>query len=150
MHVARPRDEVFAFFADAHNLERITPPELKFSIVEAPDSLAEGATIRYRLRLLGVPFGWTTVIARWQPPSVFVDEQQRGPYALWHHTHTFTDAPADDGNPGTQIDDTVRYRLPFSPIGEIAHPLIRRQLDRIFAFREQAIRAHFGENPARS
>ena len=136
-----PRHEAFAFFADAENLGRITPPELDFHITQAPPGgIRQGALIGYRLGLFGVPFSWLTEITRWEPDRLFVDEQRRGPYALWHHTHTFSDEDGLDGLPGTRIDDAVRWRLPLAPFGEIAYPLVTWQLSRIFAYRERAVR----------
>lgn len=136
-----PRGEVFAFFADAENLARITPLELAFEIVTPrPIDLREGALIDYRLGLFGVRFGWRTEITAWQPPYRFVDEQVRGPYRLWHHTHTFVEAAGPDGTPGTRMDDLVRYQLPLSPLGDVGFPLVRLQLERIFRYRERAIR----------
>jgi len=82
-----PIEEAFAFFADARNLEQITPPWLRFRIVEAPEKLGPGARLRYRLTLFGLPIGWRTEIVTWNPPRGFVDVQQRGPFLLWEHTH---------------------------------------------------------------
>lgn len=142
MVVARPRPEVFDFFAAAENLERITPPELRFRIAtQLPIRMAEGTRIEYRLSLLGVPFRWRTLISRWEPGVAFVDEQTGGPYARWVHTHTFEDVPG-----GTRVRDEVVYRLPLYPFGELALPLVRRQLARIFAHRQRVLEEIF---PAR-
>jgi ligand-binding SRPBCC domain-containing protein len=139
-----PRADVFAFFAEAHNLERITPPALRFHITSpSPVTIEQDALIEYTMRLHGVHFGWLTKITRWDPPHEFVDEQLKGPYKLWVHRHTFEER---DGT--TIINDEVRYRLPLWPFGEIVHPIIRRQLNSIFAYRQQAVARYFAEEYA--
>jgi ligand-binding SRPBCC domain-containing protein len=137
MSVPLPRERVFAFFAEAANLERVTPPELHFGILtRRPIPMREGALIDYRLSLFGVPLRWRARIARWYPPAGFVDEQLRGPYRLWEHTHRFR----EDGG-ATTVEDVVRYALPLAPFGEVLHPLVRLQLERIFRFRRSAVRS---------
>jgi ligand-binding SRPBCC domain-containing protein len=135
--LAQPAERAFAFYADALNLEAITPPWLAFRVTTAgPIEMRPGALIEYRLRLHGVPVRWRTRIAAWEPPRRFVDVQLRGPYVLWQHTHTFE----PDGPHAVIIRDRVRYALPLGPLGRLAHALfVRRDLERIFDYRERAV-----------
>ena len=138
-------DQVFAFFANAENLERITPPELAFQILTpTPIDIGEGTIIDYRLRLFGVPFGWRTRIMEWQPNTRFVDEQIRGPYSVWRHLHTFVACEN-----GTRVTDRVEYRLPLQPVGLAALPLVRRQLDRIFRYRANVLQSYLARSSCR-
>ena len=139
LRVPRPRPEVFAFFADAANLEAITPPWLRFHVATPqPIEMRPGALIEYKLRVHGIPVRWTSEITAWEPPARFVDEQRRGPYRLWVHEHTFEDAPGG----GTFVRDRVRYRVPF---GRLANRLIvERDSRKIFAYRSEALLRLFG------
>jgi ligand-binding SRPBCC domain-containing protein len=135
--VAKPVDEVFGFFAQAGNLERITPPWLHFGLVTPePPEMGVGTLIEYRLRLHRIPLRWVSRIEVWEPGRAFEDVQVKGPYGLWHHRHEFQRA----GN-GTLVQDHVRYALPLGPLGELAHSLfVERDLARIFAFRHAAVK----------
>jgi len=134
--IPRPLEEVFAFFSDARNLERITPPWLGFRILTpGPIRLAAGTRLRYRLSLHGLPLYWTTEIRRWEPPFRFIDVQLSGPYRLWHHTHRF-----EAFRGGTRMTDIVRYRLPFGLLGRAVHALkVRRDVEQIFDYRLERI-----------
>lgn len=137
VELPQPLDKVFAFYADVANLQRITPPELNFTtLTPLPVAMQEGATIDFMLSLLGVPFKWQTEISVWDPPNMFVDRQIKGPYAEWIHRHTFRDS----GDGKTIVEDDVTYTLPSLPLGELAHPLVRKQLEKIFSFRQETIR----------
>jgi ligand-binding SRPBCC domain-containing protein len=134
--VNRPLDEVFAFFADATNLEALTPTFLNFRILTPmPLEMRAGARLEYQLSLFGVPMKWRTHIAQWQPGKLFIDEQESGPYALWRHTHEF-----EAQGSSTLMRDIVDYREPLGPLGALAHVLfVRRTVERIFDFRREAI-----------
>lgn len=125
----RSLDEVFSFFADAHNLQAITPPWLKFEVLTpAPIAMKVGTLIDYRITVHGLPLRWRTEISEWDPPRRFVDVQLRGPYALWHHTHTF-----EETSSGTLCHDRVRYWPRGGAI--IDWLFVRRDVERIFSYR---------------
>lgn len=135
--LARPVSEVFPFFADAGNLNVLTPPWLRFEILTPrPISMKVGALIDYRLRLRGLPVRWQSEITAWQPPFRFVDEQRRGPYRLWHHEHTFRE---QDG--GTLVEDHVRYAVLGGALVE--RLFVRRDITTIFTYRQQKLLAVF-------
>jgi ligand-binding SRPBCC domain-containing protein len=137
--IARPVSEVFEFFADAGNLERITPPLLRFKILEAPAAVTEGSLISYKLRVHRVPVRWVTRIDLFERDKRFIDRQLSGPYKLWVHRHEFQAQGST-----TVIRDEVRYQLPLGILGAIAHMLfVRRDLSQIFAYRQQAVEAFF-------
>ncbi|MCW2923589.1 MAG: hypothetical protein JWM98_993 [Thermoleophilia bacterium] len=132
----RPLEETFAFFADARNLEAITPPWLRFRITSdlpAGGAVHEGLLIEYRIRLRGITVPWRTRIERWDPPHAFVDRQLRGPYRLWEHLHTFE--AVDDGS------TRMRDRVTFRPIGGrlVDHLFVRREVSAIFRWRERRL-----------
>jgi len=131
--IERSRGETFAFFSDAFNLERLTPPFLRFRILSRPPIvMAAGTLLEYRLSLFGVSFYWKTLIESWTPEESFVDVQVKGPYSFWRHTHTFEDAGPDR----TLMRDRVEYRMPAGVLGRIARSaFIARSLDDIFDYR---------------
>jgi ligand-binding SRPBCC domain-containing protein len=144
-----PPGAVFPLFADARNLEAITPPLLRFRLLTPePIAMGVGTFLQYALRLHGVPVRWDTLIQEWEPPVRFVDVQVRGPYRLWHHTHELEPL---DGGAATLMRDTVRYSVGFGAIGEIARrALVLRDLEAIFAFRAETVPALVASVAARS
>jgi uncharacterized protein (TIGR01777 family) len=139
--VPRELNEVFPFFSDARNLEAITPEWLNFKIksVSTGDKIEKGTKIRYRLKLHGVPIAWLTDIAEWQPPTLFVDNQLKGPYSLWYHEHSFETVKG-----GTLLKDWVRYRLPMGKLGSwVGLGKVRSDVSKIFAHRKQSILNQF-------
>ncbi len=139
-----PRD-VFPFFAEARNLEAITPPWLNFRILsQRPAEMGRGTVIEYRLRLRGVPLRWRSEITVWEPPERFVDVQRRGPYRFWEHEHLFLPR-----NGGTLAQDRVRYAVPGGPLLEwlVDRLLVRPDLERIFAYRRERLQQLLGEAP---
>ena len=112
--VNKSLDEVYAFFSNPANLQELTPPWVDFNIVGSSTLDVEaGTTIDYKLRVRGLPIKWRSLISEWDPPSSFVDEQVKGPYRMWHHTHTFEEVEG-----GVKVGDSVRYAVPGGPLFE--------------------------------
>jgi ligand-binding SRPBCC domain-containing protein len=133
--LARPRADVFAFFADPANLLRVSPPALRLRLLTPGVTLAAGAVLDFRVAWLGLPLRWRTYIREFDPPYRFVDVQVRGPWARWEHRHRFL----DEGG-GTWVEDRVTYRLPLGPVGGALHrALVQRQLRRAWAFRQARV-----------
>lgn len=135
-----PRSKVFPFFADAHNLQTITPPWLHFEVLTpSPIEMRVGLRIDYRLRIHGIPVRWQSEITAWEPPFRFIDEQRRGPYSLWHHEHRFEER---DG--GTLCIDVVHYRAPGGPLHSLIERFfVRPDVERIFGYRTERLREKF-------
>lgn len=135
--VPRPRSEVFSFFAEARNLQTLTPPWLKFEVITpTPIVMRAGTLIDYRITVHGLPIRWRTEIAEWNPPHRFVDVQLTGPYTLWHHTHTFEERGAS-----TLCGDAVRYRPRGGALMDCL--FVRRDIEQIFQYRQQRLKAIF-------
>jgi len=132
-----PPERAFSIFENPYNLARITPDWLNFRVLTPDLTMRPGAEIDYSIKWLGLPLRWKTLITAYDPPHGFVDQQARGPYLLWRHTHTFHRTAA-----GTEIRDQVDYRLPLGILGRAAHAIVvKRQLLGIFRFRQRAIAA---------
>jgi ligand-binding SRPBCC domain-containing protein len=134
--LARPRPEVFAFFADPASLERLTPPAFRLRLLTPHVTMTTGAVLDFRLRWLGVvPLRWRAFVREWDPPFRFVDVQVRGPYARWEHRHRFL----EEGG-GTWVEDRVTYRLPLGVLGRLAHAvMVRRQLRELWDYRQRRL-----------
>lgn len=141
--------EVFSFFSDAQNLEKVTPPWVGFRILTPlPIHMAVGTQIDYEVKLRGFPMHWCSEITEWDPPRKFADRQLKGPYSTWLHSHCF----AEKDN-GTTVTDIVEYAPPLNwvPGASLVNRwFVRPELNRIFEHRKAALRSHFGLPPEQS
>jgi ligand-binding SRPBCC domain-containing protein len=139
--VSSTLDRTWEFFSTADNLPMITPPWLRFTI-DMPTGawVTQDSVLDYTIRWMGIPIRWRTRIIDWSPMRQFIDLQLRGPYALWHHQHTFEEVAG-----GVLCRDRVIYRLPVPGMRRVAHALVvRRQLMEIFRFRRKVIGDRLG------
>ena len=138
--IEKPIEKVFDFFSKPENLEKITPKYLAFNIISSlPIKMKKGKIIDYTIRLLKFRVHWRTLITSYEPPYLFIDEQIKGPYKFWHHTHTF-----ESKNGGVEITDKVRYAIPFGWLGWILNFFwIRPDLEKIFNYRKDIIQKYF-------
>ena len=133
--------DVFDFFSKPENLSVITPSKMGFKILTpSPIEMKEGALIDYTVKIIGLPIRWTTLITKYDPPNLFIDQQLKGPYSMWHHTHNFKKLNDKE----TLIEDIVVYSVPYSFIGGLIHSLyIKRDLEKIFSYRSKKIKEIF-------
>ena len=138
--IDKPIAEVFKFFQNPNNLQMITPPNLDFEILsKCPKTMTNNLIIDYRIKLFKIPFNWKTKINLYNPPLIFIDEQLKGPYKKWVHTHTFKEY-----NGGTIINDEVEYIVPFGALGFLANSIwIKFELNRVFEYRHKIINSYF-------
>jgi len=131
-----PIEKVFDFFSKPENLEKITPSSLSFKIITPiPIDMSKGALIDYTIKLFFYPVHWRTIISDYNPPYSFIDQQIKGPYKFWHHSHEFKEV-----NDGVEIIDNVKYSVPFGVVGRLAHKIwIRNELNKIFDYRMKII-----------
>jgi len=130
------REQVFEFFADPINLNRLTPAWLHFEILSPPAIVRQGTLLDYRLRLRGIPLRWQSEIEAYEPPRRFIDRQTRGPYSLWVHEHSFVEE-----NGGTVVGDSVEYAVPGGLL--VQKFLVAPDLRRIFRYRRSVLREIF-------
>jgi len=139
----RPRADVFAFFADPGNLPAVTPRWLGFRLLSPRTPLEAGAVLDCRIRWLGVPLRWRSLVREYDPPYRFVDAQVLGPYARWEHRHMFREERG-----GTWVEDRITYRLPLGPLGRLAHSfVVGRMLKAIFDYRRRRLEEIFRGAP---
>lgn len=144
-----PADQAWDFFSSPANLQTITPPYMGFRVISKHqgDRMYPGQVIEYKVKpLLGIPLYWMTEITHVADGKMFVDEQRKGPYRLWHHQHHFRTVAN-----GVEMTDIVHYQLPLGWLGDLANWLfVKRQLQGIFDFRRQKVEEIFGTYPSLS
>ena len=134
--IERPLEEVFKFFSDAHNLEKITPPWLNFKIDDqSTEKIQNGTEFKYSLKFRGIPMSWKSVIVDWRENDKFVDYQKSGPYVVWHHTHEFV--PTKNG---VMMYDRVKFLPPGGPLSSLISIFVRRDVKSIFNYRKNGHR----------
>lgn len=137
------KQKAWEFLKDPRNLKVITPDHMGFHILSEVDKpMFPGQIIQYKVRPFpGLSTKWVTEITHMEEGSYFVDEQRFGPYALWHHKHFIKEIEG-----GIEMEDIIDYKLPFGLLGRLVHPIVvKKQLSRIFKYREQKLRELFGK-----
>ena len=129
-----PIESVFHYHDDTQNLLRITPPGIRVSFTTSGDK-GLGQVIHLKVRQFGIfVTSWHVRITEYQPPSLMVDEQIRGPFAYWKQTRKLRVVGGK-----TELTDIVDYSVPFGLLGKLATVLVvRRQIESMFAYRQQA------------
>ncbi|QEH37584.1 Polyketide cyclase / dehydrase and lipid transport [Aquisphaera giovannonii] len=135
--IQAPPDAVFRFHESPEALTRLIPPWESMRVAESAGSLRLGSRVVLRGRVGPIPVQWVAVHTEYEPPHLFADRQESGPFAWWYHRHRFL----DDGQGGTILRDEVEYQVPMGAVGLLmGGPFVRRKLERMFAYRHEATR----------
>jgi len=132
-----PAEQVFAWHARPGALERLIPPWSRARIVARSGGVEDGSRVTLEL-----PFGprrlrWVAEHKGYVPSREFTDVQVEGPFTSWEHTHRVL----PDGPNASVLSDTIRYRLPLSPVGPlVAGAYVDSELARTFAYRHRTTR----------
>jgi len=131
-------DVVFRFHESPAALQQLIPPWENMKPVESPGSLQPGSRVVLRGRLGIIPIQWVAIHTEYDPPHLFADRQESGPFAYWYHRHRFL----DDGQGGTFLRDEVEYAVPLGMLGQwFGGWLVRRKLEAMFAYRHEKTRS---------
>jgi len=135
--ISAPPDVVFRFHESPDALSQLIPPWENMKMVESAGSLEPGSRVVLRGSVGFIPLQWVAVHTEYEPPHLFADRQETGPFAFWYHRHRFL----DDGRGGTLLRDEVEYAVPLGVLGQwLGGWLIRRKLEAMFAYRHQTTR----------
>jgi ligand-binding SRPBCC domain-containing protein len=136
-------DKAWDFFSSPANLQKITPPSMRFHIISQHhgEKMYPGQIIEYKVRpLLNVPVYWMTEITHVKEKIFFIDEQRYGPYSMWHHQHHFREV-----SNGVEMTDIVHYKIPLGFMGDLVNAMwVKKELKKIFDFRRQKVVEIFG------
>lgn len=128
---ATPR-EVFEFHESQDALTLLIPPWENMRVVESSGSLRPGSRVVLKGRKGIVPMRWVAVHTEYDPPHLFADKQESGPFNYWYHRHRIL----DDGNGGSLLRDEVEFQPPLGWIGRwLGGWFIRYQLEKMFTYR---------------
>jgi ligand-binding SRPBCC domain-containing protein len=137
-------NDIWEFISSPVNLKEITPDYMGFNITSntGMEKMYPGMIITYKVSpILGIKLDWMTEITHMKEYQYFVDEQRIGPYSMRHHQHKIE--PIEGG---VLMTDIITYQPPLGIIGSIAQNLfIKRQLQKIFDYREFALEKRFGK-----
>ena len=137
-------EELWDFFSVPDNLNKMTPENAGFRMISSLNGqkIFPGMLIEHEVRpILGIPLYWVTEIIHVEKPHTFIDIQLIGPYALWHHQHTFI-----AHEKGVLMTDTLHYRVGLGLLGTLENGLfVEKKIEEIFDFRRDAAVKLFGK-----
>jgi ligand-binding SRPBCC domain-containing protein len=126
-------ERLFAWHAQPDALERLTPPWEQARVVRRTGTIRDlGSRVEIQVRIGPLWRTWISEHTACEEGRMFRDIQIKGPFALWHHTHTFE----PDGPSASYLEDRVEYALPMGALGSlVAGHFVRRKLERLFSYR---------------
>ena len=129
-----PTSEVYNWHLRPGAFERLIPPWEDLRPPSRLEGIREGSLVRFTLRKGPVHLRWEAHHRDFIEGRQFIDEQVKGPFPNWVHTHGFR----ENGDGACEMEDRIAYALPLGFVGRLlGGPMLRRDLARLFAFRHR-------------
>ena len=127
------QEDLYAFHLDVGNLVKITPKGVSVKLLNEDFVPHEGGVLRLRSVKNFIPMNWEVVIEKMDEPRLLVDVALRSPFALWRHSHIFTQVNETQ----CELKDIVEFALPFGMFGRLFEGFVSAEFDAMFAFRHR-------------
>ncbi len=130
--IAASAERVFEWHEQPEALTKLIPPGTPARVVEHTGGIRDGARVVIEMGYRPFTIRWVALHQNYIAGRQFQDVQVSGPMKFWRHTHLFI----ADGD-GCILRDHVEFELPMPPLGEIAWPMVRSKLEKMFEYRHR-------------
>jgi ligand-binding SRPBCC domain-containing protein len=129
---------LFYFHADTNNLPLITPKDTSVEILKLDSPLKKGNEAVLRIKKGWLAFTWELTFEKVNYPHLIVDVATRSPFKTFRHEHHFIEVNGRN----SILRDEVTFSLPFEPLSAIAVWFVKRDMQKMFAYRHAQTKAY--------
>ena len=136
--------DVFRWHERPDALLDLMPSRHGVRIERRTGGIRNGDSVTFSLGVGPLRMAWEARHYGYVRDRQFCDEQVRGPFVLWRHTHRFERIDVSH----TLYEDRIEYALPGGAlVRRLGDPLVRALLARMFTRRHRTVRTWFERAP---